>query len=306
MMKISTTDTIPGLTITEYKGLIFDRVVSGVGFATEFFASFTDVFGGRSGKMESQMDSLYGNLIDAMSRKASRLGADAIIGLRIDIDEISGKGTFMLMISGTGTAVITSAATSSGSDASAPTHSAPTTWTCISCNAQNETRHGFCAQCGTKRSQPWQCSECGTANAPSVKHCPSCGKQRGEEDEIKPSLLHDRHDPEKIRTDISQMEKVKDMKTYLDGVFATDTAPDILFVLEEMDKLVKFERMYGGSTDGAQSFINAFLDQGMTAQVVDKSQTDMVCPVCSEVQNSSYRMCHKCKTVLRPSDAIVW
>lgn len=51
-MIITTTPTIEGKHITEYKGLVFGEVVSGANFVRDFFASITDVIGGRSGSYE--------------------------------------------------------------------------------------------------------------------------------------------------------------------------------------------------------------------------------------------------------------
>ncbi len=45
---LSTTDTIKNCLIFKQKGIASSRVVVGVGFFSEFFAGFTDIFGGRS------------------------------------------------------------------------------------------------------------------------------------------------------------------------------------------------------------------------------------------------------------------
>ena len=48
---------------------------------------------------------LYQKAYEALSMKASTMGANAVLGFKIDFDEISGKGVQMFMISVSGTAV---------------------------------------------------------------------------------------------------------------------------------------------------------------------------------------------------------
>lgn len=102
---ITTTNLIEGQEVEEYLGVISDRIVVGAGLFSEVFAGFTDAFGGRSGKFEARMQELYNYLMRSLETQAKRIKADAIIGLSVDIDEISGKSYQMFMVSGLGTAV---------------------------------------------------------------------------------------------------------------------------------------------------------------------------------------------------------
>ena len=102
---ITTTNSIEGATIEKYFDVVTSNLVIGTGFFSDFKASFSDFFGGMSGAYRKQMDRLYQEAKDAISLKASALGANCILGFKIDFDEISGKGTSMFMISVSGTAV---------------------------------------------------------------------------------------------------------------------------------------------------------------------------------------------------------
>lgn len=51
-MIVTTTPTIEGRKIVEYKGIVFGEVVSGVNFVKDIAASFSNFFGGRSGSYE--------------------------------------------------------------------------------------------------------------------------------------------------------------------------------------------------------------------------------------------------------------
>lgn len=52
------------------------------------------------------MEIIYGEASKALKQKALNLGANAIVGFRVDFDEISGKDKSMFMVSVSGTACI--------------------------------------------------------------------------------------------------------------------------------------------------------------------------------------------------------
>ena len=100
---ITTTPTIEGHPIKEYLGTINVNEVIGTNFFSDFAASFTDVFGGNSGTYQRKMDSMYESAQKRMKTKAKLMGGNAVVGLKTDFDEISGKGKSMFMFSATGT-----------------------------------------------------------------------------------------------------------------------------------------------------------------------------------------------------------
>jgi len=107
MQKVITTstDTIEGTIIEKYIDVISTNVVVGTNFFSDFGASLTDLFGGLSDTYQSKLQKIYRIGIDKLKTKATNIGANAIVGLKIDFDEISGKGKSMFMISTFGTAV---------------------------------------------------------------------------------------------------------------------------------------------------------------------------------------------------------
>lgn len=105
-MLITTTNSIENARVEKYLGVVTTNLVIGTGFFTDFTAAFSDFFGGMSGAYREQMDELYSKAYDALTRKASIMGANAILGYKIDFDEISGKGKQMFMVSVSGTAVV--------------------------------------------------------------------------------------------------------------------------------------------------------------------------------------------------------
>lgn len=88
---VTTTPNLEGWEIEIYLGPISSHIVAGTGFFSDFAASFSDVFGGRSQTYQRQLSAINNEVIESLKNKASLLGATAIVGLRIDHDEISAK-----------------------------------------------------------------------------------------------------------------------------------------------------------------------------------------------------------------------
>lgn len=103
---VTTTSTIEGKQIQRYIKPISAHIVAGTNMFSDFIASFSDVFGGRSATYQRQLKSLYNEAIERLKASAFEVGANCIVGLKIDMDEISGKGKSMFMLTAIGTAVI--------------------------------------------------------------------------------------------------------------------------------------------------------------------------------------------------------
>lgn len=103
-MFLTTTPAIEGYRITEYRGVVFGEVISGVNFLRDFAASIRNIVGGRSGSYEEELISARSQAMDEMSKRAAQLGADAVVGIDIDY-EVLGEAGGMLMVTASGTAV---------------------------------------------------------------------------------------------------------------------------------------------------------------------------------------------------------
>lgn len=104
-MIVSTTPTLEGKKITEYKGIVFGEVVAGVDFIKDFAAGLTNFFGGRSGSYEGELIEARENAIAEMKQRASAMGANAVVGVDLDY-EVLGQANNMLMVIASGTAVV--------------------------------------------------------------------------------------------------------------------------------------------------------------------------------------------------------
>lgn len=103
---ITTTDGFQGGKITSYLGMVCANVVVGTNVFSDFAASVTDFFGGKSGTYRGKLEYIYREALDDLKQKALKLGANAVVGARADFDEVSGKGKSMLMVSVSGTACL--------------------------------------------------------------------------------------------------------------------------------------------------------------------------------------------------------
>ena len=104
-MIITTTQSIEGKKIVDYKGIVFGEVVSGVDFVKDFTAGLSNFFGGRSGTYEKELITARQNALAEMEQRAVELGANAVVGVDIDY-EVLGANNGMMMGTATGTAVV--------------------------------------------------------------------------------------------------------------------------------------------------------------------------------------------------------
>ncbi len=103
-MIISTTTTIEGRPVSQYLGVVTGEVIVGANLFKDLFAGIRDIVGGRSGAYESTLRSARDTAFQELEAEATRLGANAVIGVDIDY-EVIGKEGSMLMVTVSGTAV---------------------------------------------------------------------------------------------------------------------------------------------------------------------------------------------------------
>lgn len=108
-MVLSTTSSLEGKAIKEYRGIVFGEVISGIDFVKDFTASITNFTGGRAIEYEEELVSARADAISEMIERAKKIGANALVGVKIDVESITvgEKGQMMIMVVATGTAVIT-------------------------------------------------------------------------------------------------------------------------------------------------------------------------------------------------------
>ncbi len=107
-MTIATTSTLEGRTIVEYKGIVAGEAILGTNIFRDLFAGIRDLVGGRSASYEQVLREARETALRELEEQARSLGADAVVGVDIDYENIStGSSGSMLMVSASGTAVVT-------------------------------------------------------------------------------------------------------------------------------------------------------------------------------------------------------
>ena len=103
-MILTTTPSVEGRTIIEYKGIVFGEVITGVNFLKDIGAGLRNIFGGRSGSYEKELLDARSSALRELESRACEKGADAVVGIDIDY-EVLGPNGGMLMVTASGTAV---------------------------------------------------------------------------------------------------------------------------------------------------------------------------------------------------------
>lgn len=104
-MIVTTTSNIEGQRIASYLGLVAGESIMGTNIFADLFASVRDIVGGRSAAYEEQIAAAREHAVQEMTAQAKSRGADAVVGVAVDIEAIGGDKRTLLMVSITGTAV---------------------------------------------------------------------------------------------------------------------------------------------------------------------------------------------------------
>ncbi|HEH9394553.1 heavy metal-binding domain-containing protein [Aeromonas salmonicida] len=104
-MILSTTPTLEGKNIREYRGIVVGEAILGANIFKDLFAGIRDIIGGRAGAYEKELARAREIAFDELKERAQALGANAVVGIDIDY-EVVGQNGSMLMVSISGTAVV--------------------------------------------------------------------------------------------------------------------------------------------------------------------------------------------------------
>lgn len=99
---VTTTPTIATHDVVEYFWPVFGETVWGANILRDFAASLTDAFGGRSSTYEDVLQRGRTEAILEMTRRAERVGANAVVDLDVKYETLNGT---MFLICASGTAV---------------------------------------------------------------------------------------------------------------------------------------------------------------------------------------------------------
>lgn len=103
-MILTTTPSVEGKAIREYRGIVTGEAIVGANILKDIFAGIRDIVGGRSTAYEKELRRSRETALAELSEEARMKGADAVVGIDLDY-EVVGTGGSMLMVAASGTAV---------------------------------------------------------------------------------------------------------------------------------------------------------------------------------------------------------
>ncbi len=106
-MLVTTTSALQGKEIREYKGIVSGEAILGANIFRDFFANIRNIVGGRSGAYEQALREAKEIALREMQEAAEILGANAVVGVDLDYENITSDSGSMLMVTANGTAVVT-------------------------------------------------------------------------------------------------------------------------------------------------------------------------------------------------------
>ena len=104
-MILTTTPSIEGRRIKDYRGIVTGEAIMGANIFRDFFAGIRDIVGGRSAAYEKELGRARQVAMQEMEEQAKQLGVD--VGGRGDMEKkVIGQAGSMLMVSVSGTAAV--------------------------------------------------------------------------------------------------------------------------------------------------------------------------------------------------------
>ncbi len=104
---VTTTPSVEGRKITEYKGIVTGEAIMGANIFKDLFAGIRDIVGGRSATYERELRRARDIAMDEIRTAAAEMGANAVVGIDLDYETV-GTNASMLMVTISGTAVVVS------------------------------------------------------------------------------------------------------------------------------------------------------------------------------------------------------
>lgn len=102
---ITTAPNLEGYKVIQTIDVITAECVFGLNVFKDFFAGMSDLLGGRSETTQNALRDARKTALSELRKEAALVGANAIIGVKLDYSEFSGQGKSMLFLVASGTAV---------------------------------------------------------------------------------------------------------------------------------------------------------------------------------------------------------
>lgn len=100
-----TTEMATDLNVVKRFGVVASERIYGVNIFKDMFASVRDIVGGANKSGEDVLRDARNSVLLGLKEEALALGANAVVAVDVDYNEVSGGGKSMLLVAATGTAV---------------------------------------------------------------------------------------------------------------------------------------------------------------------------------------------------------
>lgn len=101
-----TTEVAHNLPIAKRLEIVTAEVVVGMNIFKDMLAGVRNIVGGRSGSLQKSLRDIRVTVLNELKREAAQIGADAVVGVDLDYQEIGATGSTMLFVIASGTAVV--------------------------------------------------------------------------------------------------------------------------------------------------------------------------------------------------------
>jgi uncharacterized protein YbjQ (UPF0145 family) len=105
-MQVSTTFSIEGFRITEYKGLVRGIVVRSPTIGQGLLGGLKAIIGGQIGAFAEMCEQARQQAYDRLLQHAQQMRANAVVGVRYESSEVGGRGAVATEVLCYGTAVV--------------------------------------------------------------------------------------------------------------------------------------------------------------------------------------------------------
>jgi uncharacterized protein YbjQ (UPF0145 family) len=105
-MQVTTTFTIEGYRISQYKGLVRGIVVRAPTIGQGILGGLKSIIGGQIGAFAEMCEQARGQAYDRLIEHATKLGANGVIGIRYESSEVGGRQASATEVLCYGTAVV--------------------------------------------------------------------------------------------------------------------------------------------------------------------------------------------------------
>lgn len=105
-MKIYTMDRIPNMEITEAKGAVLNEQVFSVDIVTDTLSGLGSIFGGHSSSYTDEYRKGREAVVKGLEEKAEKMGANAIVGLKVQYGQFINSEIMIITVAANGTAVV--------------------------------------------------------------------------------------------------------------------------------------------------------------------------------------------------------